>query len=48
MKEVREWDNNPRMMWVWDSVDEKPKKKFVIYIQPKCYSPVIALYAPYK
>lgn len=18
MKEVREWDNNPRVMWVWD------------------------------
>lgn len=52
MKEVtyEEWQKNPtpRVMWVWDFADEKPKKKFVIYIQPKCYYPVIALDTPYS
>lgn len=33
MKEVTEWDNNPREMWVWDGDDKAKKKKFVVYIK---------------
>ena len=32
MKEVKEWDNNPRMMWVWDNDPKDKKKMKVIYI----------------
>lgn len=31
MKEVTKWDNNPRMMWVWDNESSRKKLK-VIYI----------------
>ena len=43
MKEVKEWDNRPRPMWVWDDrADDKKRKRFVIYIR-KGSSPVIAV-----
>lgn len=33
MREVTEWDNNPRMMWVWDDDEKQRLKEFVIYIK---------------
>ena len=45
MKEITEWDNNPREMWVWDDKSEKRKRK-VIFIVPSCIFtpfPVIAV-----
>lgn len=35
MKEVTEWDNNPRMMWVWDVDERSRRKEFVFYIMPR-------------
>lgn len=36
MKEVTEWDNRPRLMWVWDEDDEDKKYRlFVVYIAAK-------------
>lgn len=35
MKEVTEWDNNPREMWVWDDSVDDARKMFVVYIRPK-------------
>lgn len=35
MKEVTEWDNNPREMWVWDDNVDDARKMFVVYIRPK-------------
>lgn len=32
MKEVTEWDNNPRMMWVWDDHPSRMIKAKVIWI----------------
>lgn len=32
MKEVTEWDNNPREMWVWNDDEKKREKCKVIYI----------------
>lgn len=32
MKEVTEWDNNPRMMLVWDNDDKYKIKRMVVYI----------------
>lgn len=32
MKEVTEWDNNPREMWVWDDNVHNRKKVFVVNI----------------
>lgn len=32
MKEVTEWDNNPREMWVWDDDEKEREKHKVIYI----------------
>lgn len=32
MKEVTEWDNNPRMMWVWDNDSALKNRKKVVYI----------------
>lgn len=33
MKEVTEWDNNPREMWVWDKKDMSDKRKeFVVFV----------------
>ena len=35
MKEVTEWNNNPRNMWVWDKdINQKVKRK-VIYISKR-------------
>lgn len=33
MREVTEWDNNPRMMLVWDDDEKQRLKEFVIYIK---------------
>ncbi|MBD5398490.1 hypothetical protein HDR60_03215 [bacterium] len=33
MKEIIEWDNNPRLMWVWDNEYKSKIKAKVIYIQ---------------
>lgn len=27
MTEVKEWDGNPRMMWVWNEIDHVEKKE---------------------
>lgn len=35
MKEVTEWDNNPREMLVWDDNVDVARKCFVVYIRPK-------------
>lgn len=44
MKEVTEWDNNPREMWVWGSEPEQKRKAFVIWIKSDdYYSRVITL-----
>lgn len=45
MKEVTEWDNNPREMLVWDDDVMHLTHRFVIYIMPekKLESRVIAL-----
>ena len=37
MKEVTEWDNNPREMWVWGSEPERKQKAFVIWIRRDDY-----------
>lgn len=44
MKELKEWDNIPRMMWVWDN-DEKDRlvMKVVYIISSECNFPVVAL-----
>lgn len=45
MKEVKEWNNKPRKMWVWDDNDDKKREMFVIYIisdEKDCAYPVIA------
>lgn len=44
MKELKEWDNIPRMMWVWDN-DEKDRQimKVVYIIASECNFPVVAL-----
>ena len=39
MKEVTEWDNNPREMWVWGSEPERKQKEFVIWIRSDDYHP---------
>lgn len=33
MKEVTEWDNNPREMWVWDFCPKDAIKRKVVYIR---------------
>lgn len=33
MKEVTEWDNNPREMWVWNHDTSCVRKAFVIWIK---------------
>lgn len=46
MKEVTKWDNNPRMMWVWDNGGEGDKiQRKVIYIIDSASTehPVLAL-----
>lgn len=43
MKEVKEWDNNPREMFVWDDNPKLWKKKLVVYIKPGKKSPVLTL-----
>ena len=44
MKELKEWDNIPRTMWVWDN-DEKDRLKMtvVFIIASNCNFPVVAL-----
>lgn len=32
MKELKEWDNIPRMMWVWDNDEKDRLKMTVVYI----------------
>lgn len=32
MREVTEWDNNPRMMWVWDDDEKQRIKEFVVFV----------------
>lgn len=32
MKEVKEWDNKPRYMWVWDAYEESMRKEYVVYV----------------
>ena len=44
MTELKEWDNIPRTMWVWDN-DEKDRliMKVVYIIASECNFPVVAL-----
>ena len=32
MTELKEWDNIPRMMWVWDNDEKDKMKRMVVYI----------------
>lgn len=32
MTEVKEWDGNHRMMWVWNEIDHVEKKRKVVFI----------------
>ena len=44
MKELKEWDNIPRTMWVWDNDEKDMLKMTVVYIIPsECNFPVVAL-----
>lgn len=44
MKEVLDWDNNPREMWVWDDdVEDKKRMKVVCIYMGNVIYPVIAL-----
>lgn len=45
MKEVTEWDNNPRMMWVWDDATAHKKRVKVVYLcdVDEVRYPVVAL-----
>lgn len=44
MKELKEWDNIPRMMWVWDNNEKDRIKMTVVYIiASECNFPVVAL-----
>lgn len=40
MKQVTEWDNNPRMMWVWDMCEQLKEKKesdlFIRQVRVSC------------
>ena len=48
MKEVTTWNNNPRMMWVWDYNEEKKVKRKVVYINTQNkYYPVITVHVGY-
>lgn len=44
MKEITIWDNNPRVMWVWDDNSEKVKRKVLFIVPGHLYAmyPVIA------
>lgn len=41
MKQITEWDNNPRMMWVWDMCEQLKEKRKVIYLLDRCEFPVV-------
>lgn len=44
MKELKEWDNIPRTMWVWDNDEKDRLKMTVVYIiASNCNFPVVAL-----
>lgn len=44
MKELKEWDNIPRTMWVWDNNEKDMLKMTVVYIiASECNFPVVAL-----
>ena len=44
MTELKEWDNIPRTMWVWDNDEKDMLKMTVVYIIPsECNFPVVAL-----
>ena len=44
MKELKEWDNIPRMMWVWDNDEKDRLKMTVVYIiASECNFPIVAL-----
>ena len=44
MEELKEWDNIPRMMWVWDNDEKDRLKMTVVYIiASECNFPIIAL-----
>ena len=46
MKEVRDWNDEPRMMWVWDDTYNVKYKRKVIFIDTKhaaCMYPVTAV-----
>lgn len=44
MTELKEWDNIPRTMWVWDNDEKDRLKMTVVYIiASECNFPVVAL-----
>lgn len=44
MTELKEWDNIPRTMWVWDNDEKDMLKMTVVYIIPsECNFPIVAL-----
>lgn len=53
MTEVKEWDNNPRQMLVWDNDENDKKVRFVIYVDADKLYNVFTLnedgqFVPYK
>lgn len=42
MKEVTEWDNNPREMWVWNENESEKKLAKVVYFLKNSARPVVA------
>lgn len=43
MKELKEWDNIPRTMWVWDNNEEYRIKMTVVFIASECNFPIVAI-----